>query len=238
MSKFKTRTAYIQQIEELDDLLSRLGETVVSAIRATSHALGEGDKGAARGVIDGRGAANRLRRSVEDSCMGLMLLQQPLAGDLRLVTASFRMVSDLARIEEMAIDIAQLSIEIDEHTIPATITGELAMLAAQVATMVESAVDAFNRSDENAAVAVFPLDDEVDTAFRKVRDMITDALRSGGQCADEAPELLMIAKYYERMGDHAQQVADWAIFRATGLYRGRPMGEDEFDQTEWTQESE
>jgi phosphate transport system protein len=234
MVKNKTRAAYIQQIEELDGLVSRLGEVVVAAVRATGHALGEADEAAARGVVEGRGSADRLHRSVEDSCMGLMLLQQPLAGDLRLVTASFRMVSDLARIEEMAVDIAQLAPDVIGKRVPPTITGDLAMLSAQVATMVESAVDAFSRSDADAATAVFPLDNGVDASFSKIRAMIVDNLRSDDSFADVAAELLMIAKYYERMGDHAQQVTDWAIFRTTGLYRGRPMGEDSLDQADWS----
>ena len=155
--------------------------------------------------------------------MSLMLLQQPMASDLRLVTASFRAISDLARIDEMAYETALL---IEEYDIAhSELAPELAQLAEKVARMVEKALKAFEGSDVQMAEEVFPLDNGVDELFEKIRSDVVELLKTGAEPAAVAPEVLTIAKYYERMGDHSQSIADWAIFRATGSYRGRTMGD-------------
>lgn len=219
-----TRSAYIKQIDQLDGHVSVIGQAVVEDIRNTALAIGEGNKAAAQEVADGHDAFERLHRNVEDTCMSLMLLQQPMASDLRLVTASFRAISDLARIDEMAYEIALLAGEFD-LTIDDGIARILGDMSQRAASMAEKATEAFRDSDVDVANSVFPMDDKVDDLFESVRSRVVEMLRSGSEPATIAPELLTVAKYYERMGDHAQGIADWAVFRATGEYRGRSMGE-------------
>ena len=219
-----SRTAYLKQLNTLSDHMVELGSEVVQSIRDTARAIGDADLTATKDVVDRHADDERLRRSIEDSCMNLMLLQQPLASDMRLVTGCFRSINDLSRIDEMAYETALL---IDEYDIShSELAPELAQLAEKVARMVEKALDAFNNSDVEMAEEVFPQDDGADKLFDKIRDDVVELLKKeSGATAAAAPEVLTIAKYYERMGDHSQSIADWAIFRATGSYRGRTMGD-------------
>lgn len=224
----KTRTEYLGQLDRLAEHLSRLGEAVVADINATGRALTEDDEGAGQGVIESHSSTLRLKRSVEDECLTLMLLQNPMASDMRFVTAAFRAVSDLSRIDETAFEIAELNQELRDEKIMPKIE-EFGELSARAADMVNTAMDAFIEVDAEAAETVFAKDDHVDDLYNRVRARMVDALRKSDNEATAlaAPEVLMIAKYYERMGDHAQRIADWAIFRATGKYRGRGIGGSE-----------
>lgn len=220
-----SRTAYLKQLNTLQEHMEELGDEVVKSIRDTARAVGDADLSASKDVEERHPDSERLRRSIEDSCMNLMLLQQPLASDLRLVTGCFRSITDLARIDEMAYETALLIGEYDiAHS---ELAPELSRLAEKVARMVEKALDAFDHSDVEKAEEVFPMDEAVDTLFEKIRQDVVELLKEGTEPASVAPEVLTIAKYYERMGDHSQSIADWAIFRATGSYRGRTMGDKE-----------
>lgn len=220
-----SRTAYLKQLNTLQEHMEELGGEVVKSIRDTARAVGDADLSASKDVEERHPDSERLRRSIEDSCMNLMLLQQPLASDLRLVTGCFRSITDLARIDEMAYETALLIGEYDiAHS---ELAPELSRLAEKVARMVEKALDAFDHSDVETAEEVFPMDEAVDTLFEKIRQDVVELLKEGTEPASVAPEVLTIAKYYERMGDHSQSIADWAIFRATGSYRGRTMGDKE-----------
>lgn len=221
----RMRTEYLNQLDRLNEHIARLGEAVVADILASGRALAQDDPGAAQGVIDGHDSCVRLKRSVEDECLSLMLLQNPMASDLRFVTASFRSVSDLSRIDETAYEIALLKEEFDRAGVRPDIS-EYGTLAEHAAKMVNTAMDAFCGVDEALAETVFPMDEEVDGLYDLVKRHIVERLRNSTDDDDLefVPETLMIAKYYERMGDRAQRIADWAIFRATGKYRGRGIG--------------
>lgn len=221
----RMRTEYLNQLDRLNEHIARLGEAVVADILASGRALAQDDPGAAQGVIDGHDSCVRLKRSVEDECLSLMLLQNPMASDLRFVTASFRSVSDLSRIDETAYEIALLKEEFDRAGVRPDIS-EYGTLAEHAAKMVNTAMDAFCGVDEALAETVFPMDEEVDGLYDLVKRHIVERLRNSTEDDDLefVPETLMIAKYYERMGDRAQRIADWAIFRATGKYRGRGIG--------------
>ena len=218
------RTRYLRQLDELDSRMSRVGEEGHEGIASSGLAIAGCDHELAQQVADSHHSLQRLCRSVEDGCMSIMLLQQPLAGDLRFVTAAFRAVVDLARINDMVLDIAELALEIEASAATA-VAEDMLDLSRQAATMVARAVGAFSTIDASEAEAVFALDDGVDDAFSRTRAGVVGLIKHDAIEALQAPELLMIAKYYERIGDHAQSIADWAVFRATGSYQGRIMGE-------------
>ncbi|MGI6756179.1 MAG: phosphate signaling complex protein PhoU [Atopobiaceae bacterium] len=220
----RTRTNYLRQLDQLSGHVRALSSGIVDDIRDTGFAIAEGNAEAAQEVIDAHHSSERLHRSIEDACLNIMLLQSPLASDLRFVTSTFRVVSDLARIDEMAYEIALLTKEADLASDDG-IARNLGAMSQRAANMAEKASSAFDDSNVEQANAVFPMDDEVDKLFDTVRKKIVELLKSDSQPATFAPELLSVAKYYERMGDHAQSIANWAIFRATGEYRGRAMGE-------------
>ena len=211
----QTRSKYIEQLEELESSVRRLGEKTVADVRATGLALA-GDAGAAEGVFQGREAEKRLQSVIESSCFDAMLLQQPLvAGDLRFVSGVFRIVSDLAHIGSMTRDVSYLA-----TVVPPEQLGALSALFAQaserVAGMVEHAVRAFLAEDEAAAREVFVMDDEVDELYEQAKALIVEKIRTTDTDAAFFPEMLMVAKYFERMGDDAQRIAGWAVFRVTG----------------------
>ena len=221
----KTRSSYRKQLERLEAHVQALGQGVVDDVRDTGFAIAEGNTSAAEEVIEGHRASERLHRTIEDACMNMMLLQSPVASDLRLITATFRVIGDLARIDEMAYETALLTQEIDLGA-NEKLARDLGDMSQRAAEMVEKACDAFDDVDVDAANQVFPLDDNVDALYDKVKAEVVELLRNGEEPVTIAPEVLSVAKYYERMGDHAQSIVDWGIFRATGEFRGRALGED------------
>lgn len=221
----RTRSKYTRELERLDGHVVVLGRAVVDDVNAVGRGLAEGDAQAMEEVVEGHDASERLRRSVEDSCMSMILLEHPLARDLRLVTAAFRAISDLSRIDEMCYQTALVCKE-EGIAVDGTLAELFGALAKAVAQMVGTSMDAFLNEDADKAETVFGMDDTVDDLFSQVRAFVVAELKRGTSKADKAPEVLMVAKYFERMGDHAQSIADWAIFRATGSYKGDQMGTD------------
>ena len=184
-------------------------------IRAAGLAA-QGDKGAAEGVMDGRKVEDRLRSAIENTCLDIMLLQQPLIGvDLRFVSGSFRMVSDLSHIDSMTRDAVFLTEEIPEKA-SRKIEAEISQMSEGAANMVQKAVDAFCASDVEAAQQVMEADAAVNQLYVTVEEKLVSLIRDGKSSAQYLPELLMVAKYFERMGDLAKRIAAWAIFRVTG----------------------
>lgn len=223
----QTRSKYIEQLEELESCVRRLGEKTAADVRAAGLALA-GDAGATEGVFQGREAEKRLQSAIESSCFDAMLLQQPLvAGDLRFVSGAFRIVSDLTHIGAMTRDVAYLA-----TVVPGEEMGDLASLFSQaserVAGMVDHAVGAFLAEDEAAAREVYALDDAVDELYDQAKGLIVDKIRATDTDAAFFPEMLMVAKYFERMGDDAQRIASWAVFRVTGnhaIYSAKEGGD-------------
>ena len=204
-----TRSEFRHQLEEIDETLGRFSEKTAKDIRALSLALA-GDE-----VLGGAKSERRLRTAIEEGCLDIMLLQQPIAGDLRFVSGSFRLVSDLTHIDEMSRDVAYLA-----KSLPAEVSAKLKehldFAADRVATMVEEAVEAFRTTDVDKARGVFAMDDDIDDVYLAAEGVVIDLIKASETRAKYLPELLMVAKYFERMGDDAVRIADWAVFRATG----------------------
>ena len=210
-----TRTKFTDQLNEVEGYIRRFGEKTVSDIRAAGLAA-RGDKGAAEGVMDGRKVEDRLRSAIENTCLDIMLLQQPLIGvDLRFVSGAFRMVSDLSHIDSMTRDAVFLTEEIPEKA-SAKIEAEIASMSEGTADMVQRAVDAFCASDVEGAQQVMEADAAINALYVKVEEKLVALIRDGKSSAQYLPELLMVAKYFERIGDLAKRIAAWAIFRVTG----------------------
>ena len=205
----KTRTRYINKLEELGALVNQLSEKTVLDVRASGRALA-GDADAAESVLSGSKAARRLREAIEDGCLDIMLMQQPLvADDLREVTGAFRLVSDLAHIDEMTRDVAYLSQQLTPKAV-SHLQGEFA--------------------EATLAQRVFTMDDGVDELYDRCEQVVVDLIRSETQGASHLPELLMVAKYFERMGDDAERIASWAVFRATGEHALNSAGKENAEE--------
>lgn len=210
-----TRTKFTDQLNEVEGYIRRFGEKTVADVRAAGLAA-RGDKGAAEGVMDGRKAEDRLRSAIENTCLDIMLLQQPLIGvDLRFVSGSFRMVSDLSHIDSMTRDAVFLTEEIPAKA-SKKIEAEISQMSESAASMVQKAVDAFCASDVEAAQQVMEADAAVNQLYVAAEEKLVALIRDGKSSAQYLPELLMVAKYFERIGDLAKRIAAWAIFRVTG----------------------
>ena len=210
-----TRTKFTEQLDEVEGFIRRFGEKTVADVRAAGLAA-NGDRGAAEGVMGGRKAEDRLRSAIENTCLDIMLLQQPLIGvDLRFVSGAFRMVSDLSHIDSMTRDAVFLSEEIPEKA-SKKISEDIVRMSEDAAGMVEKAVDAVCASDVEKAQQVMEADAAVNQLYVEVEEKLVGLIRDGKSSAQYLPELLMVAKYFERIGDLAKRIASWAIFRVTG----------------------
>ena len=218
-----TRTEFLKQLKDMEALIMRFGEKSAADVRAAGLAA-TGDAGADAGIIEGR-------TQIEGICLDTMLLQQPLVGeDLRFVSATFRIVSDLAQIDSMTRDVAFIYSEMPADA-PTELGGNFQAMADRAAAMVEGAVAAFVGSDTVQARAVIDADDELDRLYTACEQEVVDLIKGGQGTAASLPELLMVAKYFERIGDKAQRVADWTFFRVSGerilSYGDAPSGSEE-----------
>ena len=210
-----TRSEFLKQLEDIDEALGRFAAKTAEDVRALAQAL-SGDKQAIESVLAGDQPARRQRALIEDICFDIMLLQQPLIGvDLRFVSGSFRMVSDLSHIDSMTRDAVFLAEDIPAKAAK-KLEKEFTTLSAYAANMVDKAVDAFCTSDVEKAQQVMEADTAVNDLYAEAEEKLVGLIRDGKSSARYLPELLMVAKYFERMGDDAVRIADWAVFRATG----------------------
>lgn len=210
-----TRIEFTKQLNDMESLVRRFGEKCAADVRAAGLAA-TGDKGAERGILEGRKAAERLRNNIESNCLDMLLLQQPLIGDdLRFVSSSFRIVSDLAHIDGMTRDVAFIFSELSKKASD-RMADKFVAMSGRAAEMVDGAVEAFLTKDADKAREVIASDDELDRMYSESVDLVVDLIKAGKPSPKSLPELLMVAKYFERIGDHAQRIADWAVFRATG----------------------
>ena len=210
----QTRTKLTGQLGDIKDYIVRFKEKCVSDVRASGLAA-TGDRGAQEGLAGGRKAEDRLRQGIEEAC----LLQQPLIGDdLRFVSGAFRIVSDLSHIDGMTRDIAFLVEDIPAKA-SAKVSDEFLSMSEKCAVMVQRASDAFINSDVELAQSVIEADDAINSLYSDAEEKLVKLIRDGKSSAKYLPELLMVAKYYERIGDLSKRVAAWAIFRVTGEHK-------------------
>lgn len=210
------RTRFQQQLETLNVELTKMGALCEEAISAGIKALLEGDGGMAQRAVACEREIDEAERSIEALCMKLLLQQQPVARDLRAISSALKMISDMERIGDQAADIAELAAHLDASVLPGHVhIGDMTRSAVK---MVTDSVESFVKKDLNMARGVIQYDDVVDSAFLSVREELIALIRSDSTAAAQALDLLMVAKYLERIGDHAVNVAQWVIYSITGDY--------------------
>ena len=211
------RVTYEHELEVLKQDLKEMAHMVESAIEQTFMAFEDQDYTMAEDVIKGR-TVNDMERAIESRCLSLILRQQPVASDLRQVSTALKVVTDLERIGDHASDIAELILRIkSEHAYH--IVKHLPVMAASANAMVHDAIEAFINQDLDSAMEIIERDDEVDTLFNQVKDDVIHLLKSSPDQADQGIDLLMVAKYLERIGDHAVNVCEWTQFSKTGALK-------------------
>ena len=209
------RNHFHEQLERLNVELIEMGALCEEAISAATKAYLEGDRQLGSRAAYLEQEIDHKERDIEGQCMKLLLRQQPVASDLRAVSAAMRMISDMERIGDQASDIAEIARDMKRSSVIVEVpVGDMARAAIG---MVTDSVDAFVRGDLNLAHEVIARDDQLDGLFLAVREKLTDLIaqgRDGGLCLD----LLMVAKYFERIGDHACNIAQWVEYAITGEY--------------------
>ena len=212
------RVTYELELEKLNQDLKEMAHMVENAIEQTFVAFEDQNHEKAEEIIKGDRTINDMERAVESRCLSLILRQQPVACDLRQVSTALKVVTDLERIGDHASDIAELILRIKvEHAYH--IVKHLPTMAAAAQKMVHDAIEAFIAQDLEAAMEIIKRDDEVDMLFNKVKTDVIDLLKSSPDQADQGIDLLMVAKYLERIGDHAVNVCEWTQFSKTGALK-------------------
>lgn len=209
------RDFYEKQLERLNSYLEEMGILIEHAIQESISALMQQDKEEAEKTIRYDSEINNKEREIENLCMTLLLSQQPVATDLRMVSAALKMVTDMERIGDHAADIAELTLLLAENGVPADLS-EIEKMAKETTYMVKESVDAYIQRDTKKASHVMAYDDVVDDYFVKIRKMIIKRINENIQDGEQAADILMIAKYLERIGDHATNIAEWVLFYITG----------------------
>ena len=209
------RSGFDSQLETLNAELVAMGALCENAIALSARALSEGDTDLAKRVPQLAEKIDTKEREIEGMCLKLLLSQQPVARDLRTISSALKMVTDMERIGDQSADIAEI---VATANISA---GEDALnirdMAFAAIKMVTESVDAFVKKDVGIAKQVIEYDDVVDNCFCAVKDRLTERLKQPEADGEFALDLLMIAKYFERIGDHAVNIAGWVIFSITGV---------------------
>ena len=208
------RKRYDEQLEMLHGEIIRMGEMIERAILNAVSALETHNVDQAKEIIANDEEIDQQEKLVEGICMKLLLSQQPVAGDLRRVSSALKVITDMERIGDHATDISELTLMLSG--VPGMGALDLRQMAAKTCEMLLGSLEAFVHQDLQKAREVIAKDDEVDALFLRVKGDIIDALRSEPGGGEEATDLLMAAKYFERIGDHETNIAEWAIYAVLG----------------------
>ena len=212
------RSRFDEQLETLHHELIEMGSLCEAAIAQSAKALLEGNTALAAGVAEIEEQINHKEREIESLCLKLLLQQQPVARDLRSISAALKMITDMERIGDQSADIAEIV-----SMANVSCQGEMVYIhdmAVAVIRMVTESIDAFVKEDIALAESVVAHDDVVDGYFDKIKQTLIRCFSQPETDGEAAVDLLMIAKYFERIGDHAVNIAQWVLFSITGSREG------------------
>jgi phosphate transport system protein len=212
------RNRFDGQLQLLEELLTHMGELCEVAIANATRALEEGSIEQAKAIMDADEEIDQMEKDVERLCLKLLLQQQPVAKDLRRISAALKMITDMERIGDQTADIAEIIIS-SKHT-TATDIKQIGTMASAVSKMVRDSVRAYVTKDLELAKHVMEADDVVDQLFDTIRDELSVYIRAEkGEHGKRIFDLIMVTKYLERIGDHATNIAEWVEFSITGVHR-------------------
>lgn len=210
------RNRFEQQLSRLNAELITMGALCEEAISKAAKYLIDHDETLREEIFETDRQIDQKERDIENLCMRMLLQQQPVAKDLRTISSALKMISDMERIGDQASDITEIAPFVNQSEISGKV--HIADMARATIAMVTGSVESFVRSDAALAYEVIGRDDGVDRLFQKVKDELIYSVQSGVEDAEALIDLLMIAKYFERIGDHAENIAQWVIYSITGTY--------------------
>lgn len=214
------RVIFEQELEMLKGKVKEMSERAENSYDRLVEAVEKRDKDTLTELLDNDRQMIDMQRSIEAKCLVLLTKQQPVAGDLRLVSASLKVVTDIERIGDHVSDIAELYLRMNREETGGEYEEILADMMREAKMMLREAVEAFVQNSERAALEVIDRDDIVDELFNEVKQKMMDAIRKQSLDADKVVDYLMVAKYLEKIGDHAVNIGEWALFRRTGDMQG------------------
>lgn len=214
------RTRYDKQLLQLNQEMIHMGSLIEQAIEAAIYALVNRDVEKARKIMESDEEINEQENAIESLCMKLLLCQQPVATDLRNVSSALKMVTDMERIGDHAADIAEITVVLAQEK-PIKELKHLQEMAAETTGMVIRSIEAYVEKDLNKAQDVIGRDDRVDELFAWIKKELIELIAKDPSCGEQATDLLMIAKYFERIGDHATNIAEWVIYSITGEHKSQ-----------------
>ena len=211
------RNRFDRELSILNTELIEMGALIENAIDRAVGALFKQDESLAESAIEFDSEVDRKERDIESRCLKLLLQQQPVARDLRTISSALKMITDMERIGDQAADIAEITHRLKQTDAPLCDT-HIKEMSKSTSRMVKESVDAFVARDLALAQKVIAEDDAVDDMFVHVRDELVQMLKKEESEPAAVIDVLMIAKYFERIGDHATNIAEWVAFSITGRH--------------------
>lgn len=211
------RNRFDRQLVQLNNELIEMGGMIEKAISDTVKALVNQDIELASNVIEYDEEIDHQEREIEQLCLKLLLQQQPVAKDLRLISAALKMITDMERIGDHTTDISEITIELSKESYIKKLD-HIQQMAKETMVMLVQSVEAFVNKDMDKARTVIVHDDVVDDLFNKVKAELIAMIHEDVNSGEQASDLLMAAKYFERIGDHATNISEWVIFSITGQH--------------------
>lgn len=214
------RPVFEHELEQLNVELVKMGALIEQAIENSVIALKNKDVSIAKKTIEKDRVIDDMEKIIESKCLSIILRQQPVAKDLRIVSTALKMVTDMERIGDHAADISELVLRLDGDYV-FNVVEHIPAMSEVVIRMLHEAISAFINGDIEAAVEIKKQDDEVDELFNKVKTEVVEILKKSSENIDMCIDFLMIAKYFERIGDHAENICEWTEFLKTGEYKNQ-----------------
>lgn len=213
------REKYDEKLNLLNDNLVKMGEMVKEQIANTIRILENQDKEIAKEILQNENDINSMEKNIERLCLNLILHEQPVAKDLRTISSAFKMIIDLERIGDHATDISEIILETKKTLKNIENFKNFIAMSNKTTEMITNSINAYINKDINLANLVIKSDDVVDDLFVKIKKEMMHLIKDTDEDGEKIIEDLLIAKYFERIGDHSVNIAEWAIFSITGEHK-------------------
>lgn len=212
------RNRFDKQLKQLNDELIEMGDLIQNAIRNSISALITKDEKKARTVVESDPEIDNKEKEIENLCLKLLLQQQPVASDLRIISSALKMITDMERIGDQAADISEITITLSNLKYIKKLE-HIEKMGKETMLMLMGCLDAFVNRDLEKAHEVIKSDDKVDELFDEVKKELILLINEDVRNGEQAEDFLMIAKYFERIGDHCTNIAEWVIFSISGEHK-------------------
>ncbi len=210
------REKFKNELKNLKNEMIEMGTMIEQAIEQSVNSLVNNDYKAAENVIKFDSEIDHKEKEIENICLRLIMEQQPVASDLREISAALKMITDMERIGDHASDISEIALLMDEKGCTIKLDN-ISSMAKETTKMLINSIDAYVQKDIDKAREVINHDDVVDQLFLKVKSDVIELIHENSANGEQAADILMVAKYFERIGDHATNISEWVIFSITGI---------------------